>query len=201
MALGTVFWERFRLKSSWPSHQMLRSFVSILGTFLVHGKQCAGRDHEDTLLMQLRAKNFEQSTCGDPSWYYNCSSSGPFQPYPPPCPEASTFAWCDTNLSASERATLLVAEMSLTELAEQVSCDIFGGVPSIPRLRVNSYNFIRENDHGLLWNNVCPIPTMFPCAISMGAAFNRTLWAAIGKAAAREARYNFHWGKQTLGAS
>jgi len=199
------------------------AWCSDAGTCAAPGA-CGGQaEADESLLMQakvsahrlrveLGAKDRPTLWCGDPSSFYDCASplgllqedgadawgtpTPPPKPYPVPCPTKDAHAWCDPAMNAETRAKLIVANMSLDELAAQVSCDIFEGVPAIERLGVNAYNYIRENNHGLLWNNVCPIPTVFPQAITMGATFNRTLWTAIGKAAAIEARYNFDEGKQ-----
>jgi len=149
-------------------------------------------------------------TCGDPSWFLPSEvCEGPDvtdswgnrrrKTYTPPaasCPNATAYSWCDSSEDLSVRVDKLVAGMSFDELAAQVSCDIFGGVPAIERLGVNNYNYIRENNHGLLWNDACPIPTMFPQIITMAASFNRTLWKAAAEASGIETRYNFHTGKQ-----
>lgn len=187
----------------------------------MHGlatNSCESCKHtDDTSLMQLARKTIIETlasdgtgACGDPSWFLpNEECEGPDSPdawgnrrrktYTPPnasCPNATAYPWCNSNEELSARVDKLVAEMSFDELLAQVSCDIFSGVPAIERLGVNQYNYIRENDHGLLWNDVCPVPTMFPQVITMAASFNKTLWKAAGVASAIETRYNYNIGKQ-----
>lgn len=162
------------------------------------------------LARTLRRASATEGFCGDPSWYLSaeqCEKSHTPNPWvddskaapvPPniSCPSATSHPWCNVDEDLSQRVDLLVKEMTTSELAAQVSCDIFGGVPSISRLGVNEYNYIRENDHGLLWNDVCPVPTMFPQVITMARSFNKTLWNEIAVASAIETRYNYAVGKQ-----
>jgi len=112
------------------------------------------------------------------------------------CPNATARPWCNTADALDARVRQLVSEMDVAELAAQVSCDIFGGVPAVERLGVNQYHFIRENNHGLLWNNICPSPAVFPQIISMAAAFNKSLWTKVGEASAVETRVNYNIGNQ-----
>mmetsp|Transcript_11968 Transcript_11968/g.34144 ORF Transcript_11968/g.34144 Transcript_11968/m.34144 type:complete len:931 (+) Transcript_11968:84-2876(+) len=187
------------------------------------GRECAARgdctitgeaDLESLLqarqVLAKRHRGSQSDSCGDPAWVYPVSECDAgeddggwgsrrrkeYDPPPAPCKSQSQYPWCDMYKSPEERAKLLVAELNWTELAEQVSCDIFAGVPAISRLGVNAYNYIRENNHGLLWNDVCPTTTMYPQAISIAASFDRDLWLKISNQAAVETRYNYDLGKQ-----
>ena len=97
--------------------------------------------------------------------------------------------WCDPALDAAARAKALIANMTLDEKASNMDSHNFG----VPRLGVPP-NIFSEALHGMCSgcgaktgsNTGCP--TSFPQVISMGASFNRTLWAAVGTAVSDELR-------------
>jgi len=116
--------------------------------------------------------------------------------------DATTAPWCDTGLGAAARARALVAKMSLAEKATNMDSENFG----VPRLGV-PVNVFSEALHGFVGgcgathdfgkdegaggeggyvSTGCP--TAFPQVISMGATWNRSLWAAVGVAVSDETR-------------
>ncbi|CAE7191884.1 BXL4 [Symbiodinium natans] len=109
------------------------------------------------------------------------------------------FGWCDVKKPLEERLDLLVKEMTPEEKILQLSNDLFGGVPPIERLGLESYNYIREAAHGVLVRDGKPEATSFPQVVSMAASFNRSLFRAVGMAVGREARFmqeiGLTWGR------
>ncbi len=81
---------------------------------------------------------------------------------------APDFAWLNTSLTYTERAELLVSEMTLDEKISQ----LVNTSPAIPRLNVQEYNWWNECLHGVARNGRA---TVFPQAIAFGASFDPEL--------------------------
>eukprot|EP01084_Bolivina_argentea_P142244 249897_1 len=115
----------------------------------------------------------------------------------------NAYPYCNQQLSVEVRVNDLVSRMTLNEKIHNLQNDN----PGIFRLGVPPNGF-GEALHGVLCgcgatyegNTGCP--TTFPCALLLGATFNRTLWKRIGEAISTEARaFNnqgisglFKWG-------
>lgn len=104
-----------------------------------------------------------------------------------PCNSSSTEPWCNASLPLQHRVDMLLAALRDDELPPLLSNNLFGGIPAVERLRLPSYTWINEADHGLLKVNITPLPTSFPQIGLVAATFNTSLFRAIGVATAREA--------------
>ena len=102
-------------------------------------------------------------------------------------PQAA-FAFCNTSLSAAERASDLVSRLSQEELIAQTSSI----APAISRLGIKDYNWRSNCLHGwtasggswpsgLYW-------TVFPAPINLAATFNPSLVLQVGLITADEGR-------------
>ena len=102
-------------------------------------------------------------------------------------PQAA-FPFCNTSLSAAERASDLVSRLSLDELIAQTSSI----APAISRLGIKDYNWRSNCLHGwtasggswpsgLYW-------TVFPAPINLAATFNPALVLLVGQITADEGR-------------
>ena len=87
---------------------------------------------------------------------------------------------------AKKRATELVKQMTVEEIASQLRFD----APAIERLGIPAYNWWNEGLHGVARAGVA---TMFPQAIGLGATFDEELLKEVGDVISTEARakYNF----------
>jgi len=99
-----------------------------------------------------------------------------------------SHSWCDPG-PVESRLEDLVAQLTVEEKILQLSNDLFGGVPSVERLGLGGYNYIKEAAHGLLLRGSTPEPTSFPQVVTMAASFNRSLFKSVGQAVGREARF------------
>ena len=86
---------------------------------------------------------------------------------------------------AKQRATELVKQMTVEEMASQLRYD----APAIPRLQIPEYNWWNESLHGVARAGTA---TVFPQAIGLGATFDKDLLFEIknqgyGKARMRKA--------------
>lgn len=86
---------------------------------------------------------------------------------------------------ARKRATELVEQMTVEELASQLKFD----APAIERLNIPEYNWWNEGLHGVARAGVA---TMFPQAIAMGATFDDELLKEVGDVIATEARAKYN---------
>lgn len=87
--------------------------------------------------------------------------------------------------SAVRRATELVEQMTVEEMASQLRFD----APAIERLGIPEYNWWNEGLHGVARAGTA---TMFPQAIGLGASFDEELLREIGEAIAVEARAKYN---------
>lgn len=86
---------------------------------------------------------------------------------------------------AKRRATELVEQMTVEELASQLRFD----ADAIERLGIPAYNWWNEGLHGVARAGV---GTVFPQAIAMGATFDEELLEEVGHAIAVEARAKYN---------
>jgi beta-glucosidase len=93
--------------------------------------------------------------------------------------------YLDTQLSAKERARILVSQMTLPEKIAQM----LHKAPPIPRLDVPAYNWWNECLHGAARSGRA---TVFPQAIGMAATFNIELMSRTAEIISDEARAKHH---------
>lgn len=86
---------------------------------------------------------------------------------------------------AIKRATELVEQMSVEELASQLRFD----ADAIPRLDIPEYNWWNEGLHGVARAGSA---TIFPQAIGLGATFDEELLEQVGEAVSVEARAKYN---------
>ena len=86
---------------------------------------------------------------------------------------------------AIKRATELVEQMSVEELASQLRFD----AEAIPRLDIPEYNWWNEGLHGVARAGSA---TVFPQAIGLGATFDEELLEQVGEAISVEARAKYN---------
>lgn len=86
---------------------------------------------------------------------------------------------------AKNRATQLVEQMTVEEMASQLRFD----APAIERLNIPAYNWWNEGLHGVARAGTA---TVFPQAIGLGATFDKELVKRIGDAIATEARAKYN---------
>jgi len=105
-------------------------------------------------------------------------------------PPFSSYAYCNVSLPAPARVADLVSRMTVAEKALVLD----SSVPALPRLGVPAMPS-GEALHGAATGclsapaaNSTGCPTSFPCALAMAAAFDATLWTAVGAAIGTEAR-------------
>ena len=89
------------------------------------------------------------------------------------------------RVQARKRATELVEQMTVEEMASQLRFD----APAIERLGIPAYNWWNEGLHGVAR---CGTATVFPQAIALGATFDPRLIQQIGDAVATEARAKYN---------
>ncbi len=99
--------------------------------------------------------------------------------------EKYTYDFQNQELSFSDRASDLVAQMTLKEKVSQMRYD----APAIPRLGVPKYNWWNECLHGV---GRAGEATVFPQAIGLGATWNKKLMNEIGVVVSDEARAKHH---------
>ncbi len=87
--------------------------------------------------------------------------------------------------TAKERATALVEQMTVEEMASQLKYD----APAIERLGIPEYNWWNEGLHGVARAGSA---TVFPQAIGLGATFDEDLLSEIADVIAEEARAKYN---------
>lgn len=90
-----------------------------------------------------------------------------------------------TRKEAREKATALVAQMTIEEKASQLRYD----APAIERLGIPAYNWWNEALHGVARAGQA---TVFPQAIGLGATFDTELVGKIGDAVSTEGRAKYN---------
>ena len=101
----------------------------------------------------------------------------------------SKFPFCDQTMSLDDRAADLVGRLTLEE--KQSILD--NSAAAVPRLGIPAYQWWSEGLHGPLEpcvtdGKVTKCPTSFPAASASAAAFNDTLYLAMGSAVGVEGR-------------
>ncbi|MET0290707.1 MAG: glycoside hydrolase family 3 N-terminal domain-containing protein, partial [Pseudoxanthomonas sp.] len=86
---------------------------------------------------------------------------------------------------ATDRATMLVAKMTLEEKVAQS----MNAAPAIPRLGIPAYDWWSEGLHGIARNGNA---TVFPQAIGLAASWNTDLLQQVGTVTSTEARAKFN---------
>lgn len=112
----------------------------------------------------------------------------------------TAMPFCDASLPTSARVADAVARMSLAEKLSAMTCE-FGspfvgchGSVRIESLGVDGFPNTAECLHGVsdgcldVGGGVTACPTLFPNAPMIGAAFNRTLFRAVGDVIGTEMR-------------
>lgn len=108
----------------------------------------------------------------------------------------TSLPFCDASLPTSARVSDAVSRMPLSEKLSAmyrpfgspfVTCGGGGGAPS---LGISALPATSECVHGVAWGctaaGLCP--TLFPNGGALGAAFNRSLWRAVGSTIGDEQR-------------
>ncbi|XP_059298660.1 probable beta-D-xylosidase 5 [Lycium ferocissimum] len=106
-------------------------------------------------------------------------------------PKTSTYGFCNTSLSYTDRAKDLVSRLSLQEKVKQ----LVNSATGISRLGVPAYEWWSEALHGVSntgpgvrFNATVPGATSFPAVILSAASFNVSLWYTLGQVVSTEAR-------------
>ncbi|XP_008796726.2 probable beta-D-xylosidase 6 [Phoenix dactylifera] len=113
----------------------------------------------------------------------------------------NSYPFCNASLPVATRAGYLVSLLTLDEKIQQLS----NSAAAVPRLGLPPYQWWSESLHGLapngpgvFFNGTVRSATVFPQVIVSAAAFNRTLWHAISRAIAVEARAMYNVGQAGL---
>ncbi|XP_020584048.1 probable beta-D-xylosidase 6 [Phalaenopsis equestris] len=111
--------------------------------------------------------------------------------YPCKPPHFNSFSFCNTSLPIPDRSRSLISLLTLQEKIQQLS----NTAAAVPRLGIPPYEWWSESLHGLAgngpgvrFNGSISTATVFPQVILSAASFNRTLWRALARAIAVEAR-------------
>ncbi|KAA8545777.1 hypothetical protein F0562_020772 [Nyssa sinensis] len=112
-------------------------------------------------------------------------------------PNTSSFSFCNTSLSYTDRAKDLVSRLTLQEKVQQLVNKATG----ISRLGVPAYEWWSEALHGVSntgpgvhFNATVPAATSFPAVILSAASFNASLWYELGRIVSTEARAMYNAG-------
>eukprot|EP00760_Papus_ankaliazontas_P001104 PhM_4_TR10387/c0_g1_i1/m.31063/K05349/bglX; beta-glucosidase len=96
------------------------------------------------------------------------------------CPLNHTLDFWNTSLDIETRISILMETLSVEELVMQLQ----NNAPAIPRLDVPQYNYLNDDQHGV----VRPEGTQFPNGCHLGAAWSTSLMEDVGNAVGFEAR-------------
>ncbi|RLM93923.1 hypothetical protein C2845_PM08G10990 [Panicum miliaceum] len=116
--------------------------------------------------------------------------------------DASRFRYCDASLPYADRVRDLVGRMTLEEKVRNLGDQAEGA----PRVGLPPYRWWGEALHGVsdvgpggTWfGDVVPGATSFPLVINAAAAFNESLWRAVGGAVSTEIRAMYNLGHAEL---
>ncbi|OQU86768.1 beta-xylosidase/alpha-L-arabinofuranosidase 1 [Sorghum bicolor] len=116
--------------------------------------------------------------------------------------DMSRFRYCDASLPYAERVRDLVGRLSLEEKVRNLGDQAEGA----PRVGLPPYKWWGEALHGVsdvgpggTWfGDVVPGATSFPLVINSAAAFNESLWRAIGGVVSTEIRAMYNLGHAEL---
>lgn len=128
-------------------------------------------------------------------------AAGARRNYPCKPPHRNSFPFCNTSLPIADRARSLISLLTLHEKIQQLS----NSAAAVPRLGLPPYEWWSESLHGLAgngpgvrFNGSISAATVFPQVILSAASFNRTLWRALARAIAVEARAMHNAGQAGL---
>ena len=100
---------------------------------------------------------------------------------------AAKHAWCDPARPTADRVELMIAAMTTSEKIASLG----SSKNAVPSLSLPSYNWRSEGEHGVSYarfDKTAPYSTSFPFESTAAMAFNRSLWAAMGRQIGEEAR-------------
>ncbi|KAG0476180.1 hypothetical protein HPP92_013021 [Vanilla planifolia] len=128
-------------------------------------------------------------------------SAGDCREFPCKPPHFNAFPFCNASLQVADRARSLVSLLKLPEKIKLLS----NNASAVPRLGLPAYEWWSESLHGIAGNGpgvrfdgVITAVTVFPQVIVTAASFNRTLWRALARAIAVEARAMYNVGQAGL---
>ena len=106
--------------------------------------------------------------------------------------EVASQPWCNTALPDAQRAAAFVKALRADEKIKLLDNEAEG----VERLYIPPHQWASEGLHGAAQSRVCSpadpsrcaTPTSFPAPSGLGAAFNRSLFWAVGHTTGREAR-------------
>ncbi|KAI9382345.1 hypothetical protein POPTR_014G122200v4 [Populus trichocarpa] len=105
--------------------------------------------------------------------------------------------FCQVKLPIQTRVNDLIGRMTLQEKVGL----LVNNAAAVPRLGIKGYEWWSEALHGVSnvgpgtkFGGAFPVATSFPQVITTAAAFNATLWEAIGQVVSDEARAMFNGG-------
>ncbi|KAJ9673794.1 hypothetical protein PVL29_023379 [Vitis rotundifolia] len=119
---------------------------------------------------------------------FACDSSDPL---------TESYAFCNTTLRISQRASDLISRLTLDEKISQ----LINSAASIPRLGIPAYEWWSEalhgirDRHGIRFNGTIRSATSFPQVILTAASFDAHLWYRIGQAIGIETRAMYNAGQ------
>ncbi|XVE86908.1 hypothetical protein DITRI_Ditri18aG0073400 [Diplodiscus trichospermus] len=129
------------------------------------------------------------------------SSFNPNPRFPCQPPYFSSYEFCNTSLSVTDRAQSLISLLTLQEKIQQLANNASG----IPRLGIPPYQWWSESLHGIATNGpgvsftgIVKAATSFPQVLVTAASFNRTLWFKIASAIGIEAKAMYNVGQAGL---
>ncbi|XP_059279846.1 probable beta-D-xylosidase 7 [Lycium ferocissimum] len=110
----------------------------------------------------------------------------------------SSFPFCNTSLTISQRVNDLVSRLTVDEKIQQ----LVNAAPEIPRLGISAYEWWSEGLHGVsrhgkgtLFNGTIKAATMFPQIILTASTFDENLWYRVAQAIGKEARAVYNAGQ------
>lgn len=106
-----------------------------------------------------------------------------------PCMKGAfaSLPFCNTSLPTASRVRDLVGRLTVKEKIAALGVH----TPPLPSVGLVTYDWWSEAAHGLSHtrnDKKTPYQTNFPLPNTMAAAFNRTLWGAVGAQIGLEAR-------------
>ena len=109
---------------------------------------------------------------------------------PDACFPKPTAAWCNTSIPFSERASLLVAALTLEERIQQLSTFTPSTVPGVARIGLPSFSYHSEGLHGLRnsFDTLSLNATLFPQTTALAASGDMDLVRRMGATMLQEAR-------------
>ncbi|CAK9322290.1 unnamed protein product [Citrullus colocynthis] len=110
---------------------------------------------------------------------------------------ASDYPFCRRSLAVAERVKDLIGRLTLEEKVKL----LVSNAGAVPRLGIKAYQWWSEALHGVsnvgpgtTFGGEFPAATSFPQVITTAAAFNASLWEAMGQVVSEEARAMYNGG-------